>query len=395
MKTAYFDCFSGISGDMILGVLIDLGLDVSYLEKELKKLNISGYEIKVKQIEKNHIVGTDVDIVVKEKQKHRSLKDIYNIIENSRLDKEIKELSKGIFQRLAEAESKVHNLEIDKVHFHEVGAIDSIIDIVGAVIGIKKLQIKNVFCSHLPLGTGFVSCSHGMIPIPSPATVEILKDIPVYSTNIKHEMVTPTGAAIITTFTKHFGDMPLMKLNKVGYGVGKTDMKHPNLLRVFVGDLQQGYNVDVTTMIETNIDDMSPEIYGYLVQKLFDNGALDVFFTHIQMKKNRPGVKLSVISSMENVDKLIDIIFTETSTFGVRLYETKRIKLSIEKRKIKIKYGEVMVKIGTYKNQIMTVSPEYEDCRRIAIKNDIPLKDVYELAKKMINSERKINFDNR
>lgn len=387
MKTAYFDCFSGISGDMVLGVLIDVGLDVNYLKKELEKLDVSGYEIKVKKVEKNHIIGTDVDVIVKEKQKHRSLKDIYNIIDNSRLGKEIKELSKEIFLRLAEAESKVHNIKIGKVHFHEVGAIDSIIDIIGTVIGLKKLQIKDVFCSYLPLGKGFVSCSHGVLPAPAPATVEILKDIPVYSANIKHEMVTPTGAAIITTLTSHFGDMPLMKINRVGYGAGKTEIKHPNLLRVFLGDLQQGYNVDVTTMIETNIDDMSPEIYGYIVQKLFDNGALDVFFTHIQMKKNRPGIKLSVISSMENVEKLVDIIFTETSTFGVRFYETKRMKLNVEKRRIKIKYGEVTVKIGRYKNQIMTVSPEYEDCKRLAIKNDVPLKDVYELAKKMINSE--------
>ena len=384
MKTAYFDCFSGISGDMILGALIDLDLDVSYLKKELKKLNISGYEIKVKQVEKNHIAGTDVDVIVKEKQKHRSLKDIYDIIDDSRLDKEIEKLSKEIFQKLAKAESKVHNIEIDKVHFHEVGAIDSIIDIVGTVIGIKKLQINNVFCSHLPLGNGFVSCSHGVIPIPAPATVEILKDIPVYSTNSKHEMVTPTGAAIITTLTKHFGDMPLLKIKKVGYGAGKTKMKHPNMLRVFLGDLQNDYNFDVTTMIETNIDDMNPEIYGFLVQKLFDNGALDVFFTHIQIKKNRPGIKLSVISSMENVEKLVGIIFTETSTFGVRCYETKRMKLSIEKRRVKTKYGDVTVKIGTHKNQIKTVSPEYEDCKKIATKNDIPLKDVYELAKRKV-----------
>ena len=384
MNVAYFDCFSGICGDMILGALIDLGLDCNYLKKELKKLGISGYKIDVKKVEKNHITGTDVCVTVKEKQHHRSLTDINNLIDNSKLDSEIKEISKEIFLRLAEAESKVHNIEVDRVHFHEVGAIDSIIDIVGAVIGIKKLQIKNVFCSQLPLGKGFTSCSHGMIPIPSPATVEILKGIPVYSANIKHEMVTPTGAAIITTLTKHFGDMPIMNIKKVGYGTGKIEMKHPNMLRVFLGELQNDYNSDVTTMIETNIDDTNPEIYGYLVEKLFDNGALDVFFTHIQMKKNRPGVKLSVISSMENVERLLDIIFTETSTFGVRFYETKRMKLCIEKRRVKTKYGDVTVKIGIRKNQIMTVSPEYEECKKIATENGIPLKDVYELAKRKV-----------
>jgi uncharacterized protein (TIGR00299 family) protein len=384
MKTAYFDCYSGISGDMILGALIDLGLDVNYLKKELGKLNISGYEIRVKKVEKNHIAGTDVEVIVKDIQKHHSLRDIFDIIDNSRLEKEIKKVSKKIFQKLAEAEGKIHNIEIDKVHFHEVGAIDSIIDIVGAVIGFKKLQIENVFCSRLPLGGGFVSCSHGLIPIPSPATVEILKGVPVYSANIKHEMVTPTGAAIITTIARHFGDMPVIQINCVGYGAGKTEMKHPNLLRVFLGELRNDYDFDVITMIETNIDDLSPEIYGYLAEKLFDNSALDVFFTYIQMKKNRPGVKLSVISPMEDIDKLVDIIFTEISTFGVRCYETKRMKLSIEKQKVKTKYGEVTVKIGKHKNQIMSVSPEYEDCKRIAEKHNIPLKKVYELTKKRI-----------
>ena len=384
MKTAYFDCYSGISGDMILGALIDLGLDVNYLKKELGKLNISGYEIVVKKIEKNHIAGTDVEVIVMDIQKHRSLIDIFDIIENSRLEKEIKKISKKIFRKLAEAEGKIHNIEIDKLHFHEVGAIDSIIDVVGAVIGFKRLQIENVFCSRLPLGEGFISCSHGIIPIPSPATVEILKNVPVYSANIKHEMVTPTGAAIITSIARHFGNMPVIKINCVGYGAGKTEMKHPNLLRVFLGELQNEYNFDFSTMIETNIDDLSPEVYGYLVEKLFDNGALDVFFTNIHMKKNRPGVKLSVISPMEDINNLVNIIFTETSTFGIRVYETKRMKLSSEKQKVKTKYGEVTVKIGKLKNKIMSVSPEYEDCKKIAEKHNIPLKKVYELTKEKV-----------
>ena len=224
---------------MILGALIDLGLDVNYLKKELEKLNISGYEIKVKKVEKNHITGTDVYITVKEKQHHRSLTDINNLIDNSKLDREVKEVSKKIFLRLAEAESKIHNVSTDKVHFHEVGAVDSIIDIVGAVIGLKKLEIENVFCSHLLLGKGFVECSHGVIPIPAPATVELLKDVPVYQSNTNHEMVTPTGAAVITVITNHFGDMPLMKINRIGYGAGKIKSDYPNLLRVFLGELEK------------------------------------------------------------------------------------------------------------------------------------------------------------
>ncbi len=241
MTIAYFDCFSGICGDMILGALIDLGLDINYLKKELEKLDISGYEIEIKKVEKNHITGTDVYITVKEKQHHRSLRDINNIIDNSELDDEIKELSKKIFSRLAEAESKIHNVKIDDIHFHEIGAVDSIIDIVGAAIGLKKLGIKNVFCSHLPIGKGFVTCSHGTIPIPAPATVELLKDVPVYQTDINHEMVTPTGAAVITTIASHFGEMPLMKIKKIGYGAGKIESENPSLLRIFLGKLEKQY----------------------------------------------------------------------------------------------------------------------------------------------------------
>jgi hypothetical protein len=382
VKVAYFDCFSGISGDMILGALIDLGLDVGYLKGELGKLDISGYEIKARRVEKNHVFGTDFEVVVKEKQRPRSLLDILNLIEDSGLDVEVKRLSKKIFQKLGEAESKVHDISIDEVHFHEVGAVDSIIDIVGAAVGIKKLGVENVFCSNLPLGTGFISCAHGKLPVPSPATVEILKGVPVYYTNVRHEMVTPTGAAIITSISSCFGEMPLMKISRIGYGVGKTDMEHPNLLRVFLGDAEGDYGFEVTNVIETNVDDMNPEVYDYLFKKLFDNGALDVFLTNIQMKKNRPGVKLSVISAPEDVGRLLDIIFDETTTFGVRIYETRRAKLYVEKKTVRTKYGDVTVKIGKLDGVVKTVSPEYEDCRKVAERNKISLKEVYELVKK-------------
>lgn len=239
MTIAYFDCFSGIAGDMILGALIDLGLDINYLKKELKKLDLSEYEIDVKNIEKNHISCKDVYITVKEKQHHRSLSDINSIIQNSKLDKEVKELSKNIFLRLAEAESKIHNVDINKVHFHEVGAVDSIIDIVGALIGLKKLGIEKVFCSRLPLGKGFVKCSHGKIPIPAPATVELLKNVPVYQTDVNHEMITPTGAAVIIAVANNFGEMPLMKIKKIGYGAGKIESENPSLLRIFLGELEK------------------------------------------------------------------------------------------------------------------------------------------------------------
>ena len=235
MTVAYFDCFSGICGDMILGALIDLGLDIQFLKKELKKINLSGYEINVKKVERNHITGTDVYVIVKEKQRHRNLHDINKIIDDSTLDTEIKQMSKKIFLKLAQAESRVHNTTIEKIHFLGVGAVDSIIDIVGAVIGIKKLDIDESFCSHLPLGNGFVTCAHGVIPIPAPATVELLKNVPVYQTDRMQELVTPTGAAIITTFTDYFGEMPQMKYQKIAYGCGKTKSTYANVLRVFLG----------------------------------------------------------------------------------------------------------------------------------------------------------------
>jgi len=237
MVVAYFDCFSGIAGDMILGALIDGGLEVSYLKKELQKLGLSGYNIYTKQVKYNNIAGTDFFVEISKQHTHRNLSDINHIIEKSKLDESVKKLSKKIFYKLAKAESKVHSINIQDVHFHEVGAVDSIIDIVGSVIGIKKLQIKKIYCSPLPLGKGFVSCSHGILPLPAPATVEILKGIPVYSDERKQELVTPTGAAIITTIADKFGNMPLMKINKIGYGSGKIKSNYPNLLRIFIGEI--------------------------------------------------------------------------------------------------------------------------------------------------------------
>lgn len=237
LTIAYFDCFSGIAGDMILGALIDAGFKVSILEKELKKLDLSGYKINVKKISCNHVAGTDVNIEIKDVHSRRSLSDIKNLIKNSGLDKQIKQQSINIFQRLGEAESKVHDIPIEEVHFHEVGAVDAIIDIVGSVIGINNLDIKEVYCSPLPMGKGFVKCSHGILPIPAPATVELVKGKPVYSDERKQELVTPTGAAIITTVADGFGNMPLMKIDKIGYGSGKTRSDYPNLLRVYLGEL--------------------------------------------------------------------------------------------------------------------------------------------------------------
>lgn len=373
---AYFDCFSGISGDMTVGALIDLGLDADYLKKELKKLNLKNYAIKIKKIKKNGIASTKFDVTSKEKKEHRNLNDINKMINNSSLSKNVKELSKKIFLRLAKAESKVHGIDINKIHFHEIGAVDSIIDIVGAAIGIEKLAIEKVFASKLPFCSGFIKTAHGKLPNPAPATAELIKNVPVYHSDIEKELVTPTGAAIITALAENF-TMPLMKIKKVGYGAGTLNLKQPNVLRVFIGQ-QNNYDEDSTNVIETNIDDMNPEHCDYVMQRLFDNGALDVFLTNIQMKKNRPAIKLSVITPINRTDKLVGIIFDETTTFGVRIYETKRKKLIVENREIKTRYGKIKVKIGKLNGNIKTISPEYNSCRKIAEKNKIPLKKVYE-----------------
>lgn len=382
MKIAYFDCFSGISGDMVLGALVDLGVDIADLGKELDKLGISGYDLSAKKVGKNHICGTKVDIVVREGHKHRGLKDINVIIDKSALDHDIKDLSKKIFLRLAEAESRVHNTDIEKIHFHEVGALDAIIDIVGIAIGLKKINVDKIYCSKLHVGSGFVRCSHGVMPVPAPATMELLKGVPVYSTDAKGELVTPTGAAVITSITADFGGMPQMRVDEVGYGAGISDFEHPNVLRIVIGERMEDYDNDVTDVIEANIDDMNPEYYGHLIEKLLECGALDAYLTNIMMKKGRPAIQLSVICAPQNTDRLSEMIFRETTTFGVRIYEARRKKLFVEKKDVVTKYGTIGVKIGKSKSGIVTVSPEYRDCKKIADENNVALKDVYDLARK-------------
>ncbi len=389
MEIAYFDCFSGISGDMILGSLIDLGLDIEYLKNEFKKINLSGYEINAEKIKKRDISCIKVNITVKDKQKHRSLKEINALIDKSELNPEVKKKSKDIFLKLAKAESKVHNIDIDKIHFHEIGAIDSILDIIGAVIGLDKLNLKKIYCSTIPVGRGFVKSAHGKLPIPAPATSELLKGIPTYSTKVEGELTTPTGAAIITSLTNNFGEMPLIQIEKIGYGAGKSDFDHPNLLRIFVGESLENYDTDVVNVIEVNIDDMNPEYYEVVFEKLLKNGALDVYLTNIQMKKNRPGIKLSIITPLEITNQLTDIIFNETTTFGIRIYKTHRKKLFVEKVKVKTKYGEITIKIGKTKDEIKLISPEYEDCKKLAQENNVSLKEIYELAKLSYFSKKK------
>ncbi|NOX96755.1 MAG: nickel pincer cofactor biosynthesis protein LarC [Nitrospirae bacterium] len=386
MKIAYFDCFSGISGDMILGALIDAGLSVEALRKELKKLKLEDYRIKVKTVKRRNLRGKQFLVETtgsKKKEKERSLSQILRLIEKSRLDRKVKEKSKKTFNKLGAAEAKAHDQKQETVHFHEVGAVDSIVDIVGAFTGLQVLGIDKVYSSPLSLGRGWVDCQGGQLPVPVPATIELLKDVPVLPSEEKVELVTPTGAAVITVLAESFGDVPPMKIEAVGYGVGSRNLStRPNLLRVIIGQSPGEGEQDEIVVIETNIDDMNPQVYNYLQERLFEEAALDVFLTPVQMKKGRPGTLVTVLAEPPRVEALIAIIFAETSSLGVRTYRTKRRKLSRVVKEVKTKYGKVKVKIAGTDEKVRHLSPEYEDCRKIAQQKGIPFREVYKEAQK-------------
>lgn len=390
MKIAYFDCFSGISGDMIVGALLDAGLKIETLEKELKKLGLTGYQLEVKKVVKKGISATKFKVKIKEEGVERRFKDILTILEKSKLNEEIKKETKKIFFNIAQAESKIHQKDIDRIHFHEIGGLDSIIDITSAVIGIKTLGIEEIHSSALPVGKGFVKCAHGVMPVPAPATLELLKNIPTYSGGIESEMITPTGAAIIGTLAKSFGERPLMKIERIGYGAGEKEFSIPNLLRVSIGEkvlkdgnLKDGYVSDEAVLIETNIDDMNPEFYDYIMDQLFSLGALDVFLTPIQMKKNRPAHMLSIIVYEQDLKEILEVLFSESTTLGVRIREIKRLRLAQQNFIAETKYGKIRVKVGIFKGEIKNIAPEYEDCKKMTKQHQVPLKEVYEEAKKI------------
>jgi len=383
VKIAYFDTFSGISGDMVLGALIDLGVDIKGLRTKLKGMGIKGYNIKVSRLERGSIAGTKVDVIVKEKRRdHISLNDIKRLIDESDLEPLVKKDSIRIFERIGEAEAKVHNILIEEVHFHEVGAVDSIIDIVGSTIGIHMLNIGRIISSPINTGKGSVMCRHGLLPIPAPATAELLKGYPCYSSDTDHELTTPTGAAIITTLASEFSPLPLIQIDKIGYGAGSKNLKSlPNLLRIIIGEEMDSHMGDTITVIETNIDDMNPEFYDYISEKAFEMGALDYFITPVIMKKNRPAAKISILTETKNIRRLTDLLLRETSTLGIRSYQVKRIKLERESRQIKTRYGPVTVIIAKNREKIFKISPEYKDCREVAKTHNIPLFQVYEETK--------------
>jgi len=383
-KVLYFDCFAGISGDMTVGALIDLGADEKELLQSLDSLHLHGYRIEIKKALKNGISGTDFNVIIEEEHSHhshhhhhhhsRNFKDISNIINSSPLDSSVKELSLKIFHEIAAAESKIHAKSIDEIHFHEVGAIDSIVDIVASAVCLNMIKPDKIISSPLNLGEGTVECAHGIFPVPAPATAEILKGIPVYSSGIKKEMTTPTGAAIIKCIAEEFSSFPAMKIDSTGYGLGKRNLEVPNVLRAVIGEMDYS---EKKVMIETNIDDMSGELFSYILPKLLDAGALDVFITPVIMKKSRPGHVLSVLCESGKVDVLEEIIFTETTTFGTRRYEVERSELERSISKVKTSYGEISVKKGYMNGKSLKFSPEYEECAQAAQRYGVPVREVY------------------
>jgi uncharacterized protein (TIGR00299 family) protein len=382
MKIAYFDCFSGVSGDMILGALVDAGLDVEKLREGLAGLHLSEYEIEVTHAHKGAIEATDVHVVVHQDVAERRLADIEGVIAESDLPDEVKQASTAIFRRLVGVEAAIHGASPDHVHLHEVGATDAIVDVVGSLLGLRLLGVDKVYASRLPLGHGFVQCAHGKLPVPAPATLELLKGVPVTQLDVEGELVTPTGAAILTSLVERFGPFPQMTVDAIGYGAGKSDFEFPNLLRVLIGSTSHSLAgaTEQVALLETNLDDMNPELFEHVMDALFDAGALDVFLQTFQGKKNRPGVLLSALCHPHQAHDLSTIIFSETTTLGIRQRTLERLCLERETATVETPYGQVRIKVARLDEETTNVSPEYEDCRRLAREAGKPLKDVYAAA---------------
>lgn len=382
MKIAYFDCSSGISGDMCLGALVDAGVPVAKLENELRKIRVKGYKLKVKRVKRSGFAATKADVIQKAAHKshiteHRKWKDVERIIRTSSLSEEIKKKGLSIFRRLFTAEAKVHGETFDAAHLHELGAVDCIVDIFGTVIGLELLGIEKVYSSGVNTGGGSVRTKHGILPVPAPATAELLKGIPVYSGGIDYELTTPTGAVILKEISSSFGTIPDMVIEKIGIGAGNKDFKDkPNVLRILIGQgkKQRAESMEQkVAVIETTIDDMNPQIYEYVIERLFKAGALDVYLTQLIMKKGRPGIKLTVLCNSKEKEKMMKIIFEETTTIGLRFYEAQRRTLSREIKQVNTRFGRVNIKVSKLGNKVVRRTPEYEDCKKLAKKLNMPL----------------------
>ena len=388
MRILYYDCFAGISGDMNLGAMIDLGVDADFLARELQKLNIKGFHLEISTDIRRGISGTKATVVIEDpdNEKHRHLRHIEELVNQSTLSDRVKKMSLQIFDLIAEAEAKVHRIDKQKVHFHEVGALDSLADIVGAAICLDSLNVDKVMSSPVQLGGGTVKCAHGIMPVPAPATAEIVRDIPVRSGLVQHEASTPTGAAILVAIVDEFTEKINFPIHKIGYGIGQRDVSEvPNVLRVYlsesVGD-QDDAETEEASVIECNIDDMNPEWYDFIIQKLFEAGASDVFLTQIIMKKSRPANKLSVLCNKELISELKSIIFLNTTTIGLREYAVKKTMLDRYEREIETELGKVHAKYCTFRGKVIRVKAEIEDVKHLASLHKLGLDEVEKIIQK-------------
>lgn len=400
IRVVYFDCFAGVSGDMIVGALLDLGVDLEGLRRQLFTLKLSGYQVNCRRVNRGGISATKFDVAIDQQaQPPRSLADIRAIILGSSLAEFTKRRSLAVFERLANAEAEVHGTSPEQVHFHEVGAVDSIVDVVGAMIGFESLGIERFLCSPLRIGSGSIETEHGLLPIPAPATANLLKGVPVYAGELEGEFVTPTGAAIVATLCSDFCKMPLMSIAKAGYGAGTRDPKgFPNALRLVLGEITDEPRIDshagettrqtevratgdeAVFVIETNIDDMNPQAYGFVTQRAFALGALDVFVTPVQMKKDRPGSLLTLLSREETLEALLEMLLAETTTLGVRYYQARRRALERVIETVETGYGAVRIKVARDGDRTLHFQPEYEDCSRLATQAGVSLLEVQAAA---------------
>ena len=382
-KILYVNCFSGISGDMFIGALLDIGANEKEFRKKLNKILPSNAKIKIWKETKGNFTGKRFKIeLLKEEKKARHLKHIKELLDKSNLDKKTIKKSKQMFEEIAKVEARIHGTTKEKIHFHEIGAIDSIADIVGAVIALELLKVEKIYFSKINVGTGFTEIKHGKVPLPVPASSELLKraEAPIYSSGINSELVTPTGALFIKHFAHSF-TRPEMKIQKIGIGFGSKEFKEsPNFLRILLGEETKVYNKG-EALIETNIDDMNPELFPYIEEKLLKAGALGVFRTAIQMKKGRGGFKLSVICDKKDIDILSNILFRETTTIGIRIHNIERKKLDRKIKKIKTKFGEAEVKLAYLKDELVNFAPEFKSCEKLAKKHSLPIKEIYDTVK--------------
>jgi uncharacterized protein (TIGR00299 family) protein len=393
MKVAFLDTFSGLSGDMIIGALISAGLPFDYLKSELSKLNLSGYELSVTSVQRKSITAIKFDVKIldhhldedhhhhDEHHHHhhnsRTYSEIIELINASSLNQNVKDISKKIFTVIGEAEAKIHNVKLEEVHFHEIGAIDSIVDIVGCAIGLDYFNIKKVLTSIVPLGRGFVETQHGRMPIPAPATIEILKDYPVTFLDLQFELTTPTGAGVIKALSSGLMNDKKVKISNIGYGAGSKDIPQlPNLFRILIGEFVESYSFDDSYIVETNIDDMNPEFYPFVIEKLLEAGAHDAYLIPVIMKKGRPGIILSTLCEAGLLDEVLKIIYKETTTLGVRIIKIDRRKLNRDSEFVETKFGKVKVKVVVTEYGKKYI-PEFEECKKISIERDIPIADVY------------------